>query len=314
MTAALRLVLGEFADRPGVPFLPELPGRGVGADLTGRGAALLADLYTEVQPSGWRIADRPGRDHRRAMGYLSSDLDLLEEHTQGYTGPLKIQAVGPWTLAATVELPHGDKLLADRGAVRDVAASLAEGLRRHVEGVRRRVPGAQVVLQLDEPALPGVLRGSVPTASGFGLLRSVDEQLARETLRRVIEAAEVPVIVHCCAGDMPFGLLRDAGAAGLSFDLGLIGEKHDDAIGRAIETGMTLFAGVVPTLEPASAPTYKMILDRILALGRLGFPGKELAESLVVTPACGLAGASPQWAARALKLCADAARALQELD
>src|ERR1700738_2540693 len=117
MAEAVRLVMGELGERPGLPFLPELPQRGVGADMVGRGTAFLVDLYAEVQPSGWRVSERPGRDHRRAHSYLSSDLDLLEEHTQGYTGLLKLQAAGPWTLAATVELPHGDKLLADPGAV-----------------------------------------------------------------------------------------------------------------------------------------------------------------------------------------------------
>ena len=314
MAGALRVVFEVLAERPGVPFLPELPARGVGADLTGRGAVYLADLYAQVQPSGWRIADRPGRDHGRAVSFLSSDLDLLEEHTQGYTGPLKIQATGPWTLAATVELARGDKLLADRGAARDVAASLAEGLRRHVADIRRRVPGADVLLQLDEPALPGVLRGSVPTASGFGRLRAVDELVARAALTQVIEAAGVPVIVHCCAPDVPFDLVRGAGAAGLSFDLSLIPDKHDTVLGEAIEAGFTLFAGVIATLDPDSPPTYKTVLERLLGLRRLGFPGEVLARSLVVTPVCGLAGASPAWAAKALRIAVDTARGLEQVD
>src|SRR6202034_2373818 len=106
--AALRLVFNELAERPGMPFLAGLPERGVGADMIGRTTALLVDMSAEVQPSGWRIVDRPGRDHGRALSHLSRDLDLLEEHAQEYSGPLKIQAAGPWTLAAAVELPHGD--------------------------------------------------------------------------------------------------------------------------------------------------------------------------------------------------------------
>ncbi|HZU55503.1 MAG TPA: methionine synthase [Actinocrinis sp.] len=330
MPEAIRMVMGELGERPGVPFLPELPQRGVGADMVGRGTALLVDLYAEVQPSGWRIADRPGRDHGRARSHLSSDLDLLEEYTQGYTGPLKIQAVGPWTLASTVELPHGDKLLADSGAVRDVAESLAEGLRLHIADVRKRVPGAHVILQLDEPALPGVLKGTVPTASGFGSLRAVEETVAREQLRTVIEgvrfgdnaadaSSATPVIVHCCAPDVPFDTLRRAGATGISFDMSLLRERHDEALGELIESQILLFAGIVPSADPASAapgvtPSVKGLSDRVLALSRLGFPGPRLAQSVVVTPSCGLAGASPGWARRALKLCRDTARALEELD
>lgn len=330
------MVMGELGERPGVPFLPELPQRGVGADMIGRGTALLVDLYAEVQPSGWRIADRPGRDHGRARSHLSSDLDLLEEYTQGYVGPLKIQAVGPWTLAATVELPYGDKLLADAGAVRDITESLTEGLRLHLADVRKRVPGAQVIVQLDEPALPGVLRGSVPTASGFGSLRAVDESIVREQLRTVVEgmrfgdnasdgasltdaASATPVVVHCCAPDVPFGTLRRAGVTGISFDMGLLNERHDEVLGELIESQVLLFAGIVPSTDPVSAapgvmPSVKGLKDRVLALRRLGFPGSRIAESVVVTPSCGLAGASPGWARRALKLGRDTARALEELD
>ena len=313
--AALRLVFAELGERPGVPFLPELPERGVGADMIGRTAAFLVDMYAEVQPSGWRIVDRPGRDHGRALSHLGRDLDLLEEHTQEYSGPLKIQAAGPWTLAAAVELLHGDKMLADPGAVRDLAASLADGLAVHLGDVRKRVPGAEVLLQLDEPALPGVLRGTVPTASGFGRLRAVEEQVARETLRQVIDAAGVPVIVHCCAPNVPFTMLRAAGAAGISFDFALVPARADDDLGEAIEAGTSLFAGIVPSTDPKGAePTAKSLLDQVLALGRLGFAPDRLARSLAVTPACGLAGASPAWASRALRLCAQTARALQDAE
>ena len=330
MAEAVRLVMGELGERPGVPFLPELPGRGVGADMIGRGAGLLVDLFAEVQPSGWRIADRPGRDHGRALSYLSSDLDLLEEHTQGYEGWLKVQAPGPWTLAATIELPHGDKLLSDPGAVRDVSASLAEGLRLHLNGLRKRIPGARLVLQLDEPVLPGVIRGTVPTASGFGSLRAVEEIVAREQLRGVIEAVDTPVVVHCCARDVPFDLVRGAGAAGASFDFSLLSEKHDEVLGEAIESGFTLFAGVIPSADPpARKPDgdrtvnpggrtdpygAKALVDRVLTLRRLGFPPARLARAVAVTPSWGLAGASPMWARRALKLAADTARALEEVD
>jgi len=184
--AAHRLVFDELPD---LAFLPELPARGVGADMAGRGTALLVDFYAEVQPSGWRLADRPGRDARRAAAFLRQDLDSLEENAQDFTGTLKVQAVGPWTLAATLELRHGDRMLSDLGAVRELAESLTEGLKLHLAEIRKRAPRAgRVLLQLDEPALPGALSGTVPTASGFGRLRAVDEPVARELL------AQFPVI------------------------------------------------------------------------------------------------------------------------
>src|SRR5216117_4162436 len=100
---AMRVVAGELPD---FPHLPELPDRGPGADLTGRTAALLVEIAVEVTPRGWRLAERPGRDLSRARTMLSSDLDAMEEALDGFRGPLKIQLCGPWTLAATLELPR----------------------------------------------------------------------------------------------------------------------------------------------------------------------------------------------------------------
>ena len=51
---------------PTCPSCRSCPARGVGADMIGRGTALLVEFYAEVQPSGWRLTDRPGRDARRA--------------------------------------------------------------------------------------------------------------------------------------------------------------------------------------------------------------------------------------------------------
>lgn len=232
---AAKTVTGSCED---FPFLPELPARGPGADMIGRTAGLLVELYARVEPSGWRIGDRPGRDTKRARSWLGEDLDALEEFTQGYAGPLKVQAVGPWTLAAALELRNGESALSDTGARRDLAGSLAEGLRLHLEEMRRRVPGAQLVLQLDEPSLTSVLRGHVKTASGYRTHRAVDRQVVEATLRDVIGVhSDGPAVVHSCAPDVPFALLRRAGATAISFDFSLLTERDDDTIGEAVEGG-----------------------------------------------------------------------------
>ncbi|MEV0594021.1 methionine synthase [Nonomuraea cavernae] len=302
---AARLVFGEL---PGLPYLPELPGRGVGADLVGRTAALLVDLYAEVQPSGWRLADRPGRDHQRAADHLRRDLDGLEETGHAYTGPLKLQVCGPWTLAAGVELRHGDKMLSDQGAVRDLIASLEQGVREHVEEVRRRLPGVtEIVLQLDEPGLPGVLAGTVPTASGFGRLAAVEGWRVAESLRLFPDP-----IVHCCAPAVPYELLRTAGVRGVSVDASLLRRRDEDAVGEALEAGLLLFLGVVPGTD-TRLPDVGVVAKPALELWRrLGFAPERLTEQVVLTPACGLAGASPRYARAALAACRKAARVLRD--
>ncbi|MER6673501.1 methionine synthase [Streptomyces sp. NPDC000983] len=307
---AAKTVTGSFED---FPHLPELPARGPGADMIGRTAGLLVELYARVEPSGWRIGDHPGRDTKRARSWLGEDLDALEEFTQGYEGQLKVQAVGPWTLAAALELRNGQAALSDPGACRDLAASLQEGLRQHLAEVSRRIPGAQLVLQLDEPSLTAVLRGRVRTASGYRTHRAVDRQIVEATLRDVVGVhAEGPVVVHSCAPDVPFALLRRAGAAAVSFDFSLLTERDDDVIGEAVESGTRLLAGVVPGTDgPLSDPAGSVMGVRTL-WRRLGLRPGLLAESVTLTPACGLAGASPDYARKALAHCVRAARSLAD--
>ncbi|MFB7181738.1 methionine synthase [Streptomyces sp. NPDC056257] len=306
---AAKTVTGSFEE---FPYLPELPARGPGADMIGRSLGLLVDMYAHVEPSGWRISDRPGRDSKRARSWLGEDLDALEEFTQGYTGKLKVQAVGPWTLAAALELHGGEAMLQDAGACRDLAGSLAEGLRDHLADVRKRIPGADIVLQFDEPSLTAVLLGRVRSASGYRTYRAVDRQVVEGTLRELFAVHDGDVIVHSCAPEVPFGLLRRAGAAGVSFDFSLLTEREDDAIGEAVEGGAKLFAGVVPGTDgPLSDPAGSVMGVRKL-WRRLGLAPGTLAESVVVTPSCGLAGASPAYARAVQAHCVRAARSLAD--
>jgi methionine synthase II (cobalamin-independent) len=302
--------LGEL---PTLPHLPELPARGPGADLVGRTAGLLVDLPVELYAARWRVAARTGRDLRRSHDLLERDLDQMTEQAEEFAGTFKIQAAGPFTLAAGIDLPIGGRLLRDPGAVRDLTGSLAEGLRNHVAEVRRRLPRATVLLQLDEPSLPAVLAGRIPTESGFSAYRAVEASTASTALRAVIEAAGAPVVVHCCASDVPLDLIRSSGAAAVALDLDLV-EKLDP-LGEAIDAGLGLLAGAASALPPPAgrAPSSAQVADRVRQLwNRLGFPARRLAEQVVVTPACGLAGASPEYARAVLAACRDAGRRLDE--
>ncbi|MGW0931582.1 methionine synthase [Streptomyces sp. NPDC002644] len=306
---AAKTAVGSFET---FAFLPELPARGPGADMIGRTAGLLVEMYARVEPSGWRLGDRPGRDTRRAHAWLRQDLDALEEHTQGYEGQVKVQAVGPWTLAAALEMRNGEAVLSDPGAARDLTGSLAEGLRNHLAELRRRVPGAEIVLQLDEPSLTAVLRGQIRTASGYRTHRAVDRQVVEAALREVIGVHDGPVVVHSCAPDVPFALLRRSGVAAVSFDFSLLTERDDDAIGEAVEDGLRLFAGVVPgTDAPLSDPAGSVMGVRTL-WRRLGLSPGLLPEAVTVTPTCGLAGATPGYARKALAQCVRAATSLAD--
>jgi hypothetical protein len=308
---AQRLVFGEL---PELPHLAELPDRGPGADIIGRGTGFLVDMPVQLYVGRWQVAPRPGGDLRRTLDLLDRDIDQLTEQGDGFAGTLKLQSAGPWTLAASVDLPIGGRLLRDAGAVRDLTGSLAEGLRRHVADVQKRLPHATVLLQLDEPSLPTVLAGRVPTESGLSAYPPVDGPDAATALRTIAEAVGVPVILHCCAPGLPLPVVRDARAAAVALDLGQI--KDLDPLGEALEAGLGLFAGAVATQAPADgrAPTSKQIAERVRSLWtRLGFPVARLPEQVVITPACGLAGASPEYVRAVLAACREAGRRLAEV-
>jgi methionine synthase II (cobalamin-independent) len=327
---AARVIAGELPD---LPHLPELPARGPGSDITGRAAALLVDIPVELAgPRGWRIAEHLGRDLRRARSLLSSDLDAMEEVLDGYAGLLKIQLAGPWTLAATIEQPRSLKMaLADPGLVADLTSSLAEGVRVHVAEVAKRIPGAVIMVQFDEPALPAVLHGAVPTPSGLSSVRTVEEEVARDRLHEVLAATGKYTVVHCCAGDLPFGIIVSAGADAVSFDPGQLRRGDFDAFAETAEAGAGLLIGALPTTgprdsregernerrsgrdertRPKPAGTAAIVRD---LWRKMDLPAAQCARQVVITPACGLAGSSPQQARDALRWCREAAAILPEM-
>jgi Cobalamin-independent synthase, Catalytic domain len=309
----LRITFGELPE-PHIPYLPELPARGPGADMIGRAAALLVDLPVDLQPVGWRLVDRPGRDLGRAQAWLRQDLDALAEVADGYGGPLKVQSTGPWTLAAGVHLPRLERAVVDAGASRDLVGSLAEGLARHVTEVRRLVPGAEIVVQLDEPSLPAVLTGALPTASGFGRLRAVEEPAVVDALAAVVvavrDAGAVAAVVHCCADAPPVDVLARTGADALSLDVARLGRAEWEAVAPLVEGGTGLWAGVVPT--SGALPSASAGADGVWEpWRRLGLDTGLLA-AVVVTPACGLSGTTLPDARARLTRAKDTADALAQ--
>jgi len=266
-------------------------------------------MHVDLQPAGWRLVSSESLDEARARAMLRRDLDAFEEAASTADRCVKVAVTGPLTLAAGVERPRGDKVLADHGARRELAESLAEGISVHAREVRARFPHAQLVVQIDEPMLPTVLAGNVPTASGFSRHRAVRVEEARGSLTGVLSAARaagaVP-IVHSCAGTVDVGLLRSAGADAVSIDLsalirpdgkGLAGGVDADTWSEAIDDGMLVFAGIVASRDPAGRPPDAISLTRRLLTwwGWLDFDQEQASRSLSVTPTCGLAAASPEW-------------------
>jgi hypothetical protein len=300
-----------FSELP-LPFLPELPARGVGADPVGRTAGLLTDLHVEVGTGVWRFVARGGRDEQRARTALTTDLDAMEEVASGHQGPLKLRIVGPWTLASSVELGRGEKALADPGAVRDIAVSLAEGLARHLADIRRRLPAAtRLVVQVDEPLLPAVLAGELATASGWGRLRSYERAVVEDGLRQVLTTAGDDAGVWLGSARLDGELLRQAGAGFIGLDGAVLDTVDEDEIGEAIDAGVGLLVACVPLDAARNDP--RPVLEPVTGLWkRLGFLVEQLPRTVSVTPVEGLEQLDAGTVPDVLKRAVEAARYLDE--
>ncbi|WP_025274281.1 hypothetical protein [Haloglycomyces albus] len=309
---AARLVLGELT----WPHLPELPDRGVGAEMIGRGVATLVNLPFQRWGSYWQVADGPGTDLSRARDFLERDMDAFGEVGSDYSGPLRVTMVGPWTLASQLWRRSGGAMVADPGAVRDVSASLAEGLGRLLEQLRERVPGATWSLQLDEPTLPSVRSGRLRDESGLGFYRPIDRDVVTARLRDVIEAVGVETVLHCCAPGFDLESVSDSGASAAAVDVTLpefVEAKGLDRIGEYLDSGRTLLAGVVDAsveVDPKRRTEVPVArLRRIWSM--LGFNEDLIASQTTVTPRCGLAGRAPHEARTAMKTATETAEVLR---
>ena len=311
---AAAIVVGEFTD---LAHLVELPARGLGADMIGRTGAIMVDFELDVRTSGYRVVPRPMLAGRRATDFLTEDLDVLEEiwEVSGLRGSgrtIKVQAAGPFTMAAQVELRHGHRALTDRGALRHIAESLGEGVRLHCAEVTRRL-GAEVVVQLDEPSLAAVLAGSLSGITGLDSVRAVPEPDVLELLDLVIETIDLPVAVHCCDGGAPVDLLRRSRAAAVSVDATALRRTDFDGIGELLQGGKTLMLGLIPSEAPVPTPHWRELAQRgVTLIDRLGFDRSVLAAQISVTPVCGLAGSTPEWARSAVGLARDIADAFAD--
>lgn len=312
---AAEVVVGELAGA--MAHLTELPGRGVGADLIGRAGALLVDVAVDTVPRGYRVVARPGAVTRRAISLLDEDMDALEEawETAGLRGGdrvVKVQAPGPVTLAAGLELSNGHRAITDPGALRDLAASLAEGVARHRATLARRLD-TPVVVQFDEPTLPTALGGGLTGVTALSPVRPLDETVAADLLNTCVQAVGGDALLHSCAPDLPWNLLQRSQFSAVSVDVGTLKAADLDAIAALVDSGRGILLGVVPAAAPERRPSAEEVAVALVGVvDRLGFGRAALRDRVGVTPACGLADATSEWARTAIELARRAAEAFAD--
>jgi methionine synthase II (cobalamin-independent) len=110
---------------------------------------------------------------------------------------------------------------------------------------------------------------------------------------------------------VPWNLLARTRFAGVSVDLAQIRTADLDGIGQLLDEGRDVIIGAVPGTAPEPSPAAEQIAASCAELtDRIGLSRKVLAEHVLISPACGLAGADEKWAKTSLALCSTAAQGL----
>jgi methionine synthase II (cobalamin-independent) len=225
---------------------------------------------------------------------------------------VKVQAPGPITLAAGLELANGHRAITDSGAVRDLAASLAEGVAAHRAALARRLD-TQVVVQFDEPSLPAALGGRLTGVTALSPVAALDESVADALLDTCAARVGADVLLHSCAPKLPWDLLQRSAIGAVSVDASTLRAPDLEGIAAFIDSGRTVTLGVVDVGAPERRPAVEEVAAAVVAVtDRLGFARSALRDRIGVTPACGLAGATPQWARTAIGLARGAAELFAE--
>jgi 5-methyltetrahydropteroyltriglutamate--homocysteine methyltransferase len=231
---------------------------------------------------------------------------------RGSGRPIKVQAPGPITLAAELELANGHRAITDLRAVHDIAASLAEGVAAHRASVSRRLD-TPVVVQFDEPSLPAAVAGRLTGVTALSPVAPIDETLATTMLDICAAAAGAEVSVHCCGTTLPWKVLQRSNIGAVSVDVGTLEAADLDAIAEFVESGRAIVLGVVSSSTPPRLPAVEEVAAAVVAVtDRLGFTRSALRDRIGITPTCGLAAATPQWARTAIGLARRAAEAFAD--
>lgn len=239
----------EFLRRaaPFVPFLPELPRRGPEETLIGAAlAGLRRELVPAEEPGAWRVrelvsleraAQRPLR--RPSGAAWPAFARALRAGACSSARALKLQSVGPWTLASALLWEGAPLGATPRGARLALALALRAARARLAAAEELGLP---ILLALDEPGLAGAHPDEIARARA--LVRSAFRAL-RGPGRRVG--------LHVCSA-VDAGLLRGLGAELLSCPR-LAGPAGSLADPRALfgARGGILICGAVPTSPAASA-------------------------------------------------------------
>ena len=166
-------------------------------------------------------------------------------------------------------------------------------------------------MQFDEPVLPAVLSGRLPTVSGWGRLPVPEGEILERVLEGVFAAAGGDAGAWCDAPGVPIELLRRTGARFVAIGARLLDSVPEEELGEAIEAGTGILLGLVPVENPSATPIETLAAPARRVWGRLGL-GEGHWDAVVVTPAGDLSEVSMSQAASVLSRCRQVAEALEQ--
>lgn len=194
-------------------------------------------------------------------------------------GPVKVSLTGPVTLGVALWASGVDVDLAFRVA----GAATRSRARSLVDHVLRRVPQAQVLVFLDEPAMGSLTDDGFPIGPNEGV----------DLVSSALAAIESDAItgLHCCTA-VDYRLLLGAGPDILSVPVDERIIRHAGLVGDWIERGGWIAWGAVPTGGPVGDGVDRLWrrLDAVWnSLAAEACDPVRLRTNAIITPVCGLA-------------------------
>ena len=214
---------------------------------------------------------------------------------RGRVGPVVLSLTGPVTI---------DLTLLQQGVEHSAAAAMSiaaveQRARRVLDMARCILPGAPVLLFLEEPGLANSMHPTFPLASGE------IEELVSGVVDPICSEAVVGVQVN---GRADWAMLLRTGIGILGAPVSARLETAALELGRFLESGGFIAWGAVPVDEPLGANAERLWrrLSALWAeLATLGLDPMTLREHSIITPAAGLGSFGISQAERVMKLTID---------
>ncbi|HLF99931.1 MAG TPA: hypothetical protein VI916_05635 [Acidimicrobiia bacterium] len=271
-----------LALHPQLPALPELPSVHPSEGITDRWLGMSIE-HGEFDPEAHG-------------GFLA----FLDAAAIAAPSAVKAQVAGPLTMGMALRARGVSPTEAfERGA--EISAAAAHAV---VAQLDRRLPSADRVVFLDEPALVAWVDGDAP----------LDREGAVDLLSGVLAQVDAVTGVHVCgAGDRRMAI--EAGPDIVGFEVRPSIVDDGVAVARYLDAGGWIAWGAVPTDRPVGDHAdhwWNALVALWCDLTRGGCDPAVLRTQALITPACGLAAHSVDQAESILRLCVEIGERVRE--